>query len=372
MRIAAIASVAAAALAGCGALDNPDLTQGVVSGRLAVQDPAKAYVYVLGRPDVKAPVGADGSFRLEHVPAGVQELVAFDGSTGARRLGVQVVGADVRDVSDLGRLPAAGWVLASSSPISGTTAAGLEFTAVGTVLEHVPASTSGTAWLFPLPAGGYRVRASQPGFLDHEVEVSVAEGQGTGYDAELDVDDKSSAPGCRSCDCEHGLYCASDGHCYECTDSSQCPSGGTCTSDHRCSGASGSTLACGACSTAADCATGPGNAAPACVGGGGMMMSGYCSYACTSSDQCQAGQDCSSNVCEVQMSCLAYENTLGASCTSDSTCQQALHGGRCLGYTQTTPGYCSAACSAATQCPSSVFAGGCGTFGQLSGTYCLR
>ena len=64
----------------CGRLDTPDLAHGAVTGQISGALTG-AYAYVLGLPDIYAPVAADGSFRLDQVPAGEPRIVMFDRSS---------------------------------------------------------------------------------------------------------------------------------------------------------------------------------------------------------------------------------------------------------------------------------------------------
>jgi len=71
-------TLAACALAACGALETPDLSRGDVIGRLAGAAPG-ASIYPLGAPALKVALAPDGSFRLRGLPAGPARLVLFDG-----------------------------------------------------------------------------------------------------------------------------------------------------------------------------------------------------------------------------------------------------------------------------------------------------
>ena len=58
----------------CGELENAPFRIGTVHGRLTESDPSVALVSLMGNPELRSGVAADGSFTLEHVPAGQAEL----------------------------------------------------------------------------------------------------------------------------------------------------------------------------------------------------------------------------------------------------------------------------------------------------------
>lgn len=336
----------AALVLGCGGLEIPDLDHGAVTGQISSAVAGKAYAYVLGSPDITVAAAADGSFRLDNVPAGTAQIVMFDGNVGAESVEVEVNGASVSHV-DLGRtLKPASAILAALSPVAGVSTAQLSFTVAGTPLQNVPGFAGAKLW--PLPAGRFTLLTSLPGFTEASVEVELDEGLDLPELISLDIDPGSAQPGCNgSGGCENGLKCASDGACVECTTNADCPGSGVCEGSHC--GYPGTGTWCQACNRASDCAQGSG---VDClnVNAAGGAVSGYCSYGCASSADCPAGYTCTSRVggssaCEPLVSCLAIKATFGSSCRSDDPCRSALEGGRCLGATSTQPGYCTADCA---------------------------
>ncbi len=332
--------------AACGSLDSPDVATGSVTGRIS-GGTAAGYAYVFGHPEIRAALAADGSFRLDRVPSGEPEIVVFDGAAGAARLGGEVHGADVRQLAATGPLPLASRVVAQVSPVAGTLPQGLRFGVDGTEFQGVAAGEAGTE-LYPLAAGAYVLRVAQPGFHESAVPLEVGEGETIPYEAMLDVDDDAGdLRGCNSSSCEEWLQCnLSDGRCYPCVDaqSKLCP-GATCTGDHLCPAQSGAAAvaSCAGCAVDADCGTGTGRVCIA-ANASGATVPGYCSVACSTSDDCPSGWSCSGGSCKVRLSCAAYLATYGASCSEDDVCQAALANASCRRPSGAQAGRCVAPC----------------------------
>jgi len=194
MRTRRVEWVATAALAGllasCGSLDSPDLSTGVVAGRI---DPAYAggRVYLFGQPEVGQPLAGDGSFHLE-VPSGRVTIVALDGKDRAGLLAADVPGADAvwvgpapaaaggGDSSFPGSpgppLPLAGFIQARAGPTTGPVSTDARFTVSGTDVAGVAPSAAGDALLGPLPPGVFELRVEAPGFAAASVAVTVVAG----------------------------------------------------------------------------------------------------------------------------------------------------------------------------------------------------
>lgn len=194
--ILAVALLAAA----CGGLEAPDLSTGAVAGRVTPAFPG-GRVYVLGRPELAAPLAGDGSFYVGGVPAGPARLVALDGGERAGLLAVEVRGADVTWIgasspapaapppgpsgpsdpasgdSTGPTLPLAGFVHARALGPGGAALADARFTVAGTDLVEVAAGAAGDALLGPLPPGAFElvVRAGGHGELRAAVEVRSGE-----------------------------------------------------------------------------------------------------------------------------------------------------------------------------------------------------
>jgi len=368
------AVLGAAALSACGELSTPDLSTGEVAGRLSGASPG-AYAYVLGAPDLTAPVASDGSFAIARVPAGPQRVVIFDGATRAELTApVEVRGGNRARLPDraAASLPLAGRIVAAARTAGGALATGVRFTVEGTVLRGIPASGTG-ALLGPLPAGAWRLSAALPGFRPLPLSVVVAEGLATGAEVELDVDEAESPRGCQATTCPNGLHCdPADGGCKACVTADHCGADDAC--DPASSTCVEGTLADGAL---CESASGPGFcAAPASPPGAtvawvptpGATVPGYCSLSCGARADCPAGWDCLSGACQVVRTCLATAAAFGSPCTRNDTCQRDLAGGRCLRPDDDHPGSCTAPCSDRAACPAgfACLPGGAGV------DYCQR
>lgn len=340
------ALAAALLAAACGTLEVPDLATGSVAGRIP-GSAAGAYVYVLGAQWIFTYGAADGSFRLDRVPAGRQRLVLFDGSAGAAAVDVLVRGASLAALPALpGQLPAAGGILAAV-PLAGALRQPPAFTVRGTVLQGVPGPA---AALLPLPAGDWEMQVDQPGFRPAVLRVSVAAGQQVAADLVLEVDGSSPQPGCNGCGgCEGSLACAPDGRCLACIPGAPCP-GGTCGANGLCPDPAGG-APCAACASSADC---PGGA---CILAGGETW-GYCSRSCAADADCPAGFACQGSAygaaCLPKTTCSEMRLAFGAPCYKDDVCGEELQLGRCLGARAETPGFCTAPCLLDADCPSAL------------------
>lgn len=375
------AAVAALLAAGCGSVENPDLTTGTVTGRITGASTG-AFAYVLGAPAVHAPIATDGSFRLDRVPAGERKIVLFDGSAGAGAVDVEVEGASIANLPDPGSLPPACAILASAM-LAGAQPTGLSFSvdgallraADGTLVVSVPGPA---AVLFPLPAGDWILRAGQPGFVEKAQGAYVAGGSSWPVDVSLDVESSSDHRGCVSSGCDYSLACnPGDGHCYECVADVDCKTSGASCIDHVC--VSPPPVAdlrmCQACRVVADCGAGPGSEAPACVVAVGATV-GYCSYDCESPAGYPSGYQCDNVPLGVTgnprkawiapVSCLALYTTYGTSCATDEACKVALDGGKCwrpAGVPDSSAGACSGRCTADADCPGWLAGWTCDTAG---------
>ncbi len=352
IRFRQAAPLLAALALGCGALETPDLSHGALTGRIPNAQ-AGAYAYVLGSPEVYALAEADGSFRLDAVPAGQPLIVLFDGNGSAGLYGIQVVGGNIAQLDVYG-LPAASAILAAVNPAAGVSTALLTFTVDGTRLHNVPGTAGARLW--PLPPGSFTLRASLPGFHDALVSVNnLPEATDWPEVVSLDIDSESQSPGCIACGgCQSGLLCATDGKCVECNGNTDCNGGTGVCYEHRCMYPNAGTW-CQACNPAngnTDCASGR-----SCltVNASGGVVSGYCSYDCGT--DCPAGYKCTSlssggQACEPLESCTAIEAAFGSSCSTDDPCKSALEKGRCY-KPPAESGYCTAECTLAGGCPQS-------------------
>lgn len=318
----AIALLVSAGLAaqGCGGMGTPDLSHGVLTGRINGAVTAKAYVYPLGAPQQKVAVAADGSFRLA-ASADTRAVVLWDGSgdpaaatpTGlgrAQLLPVEVRGSDEVNlgefhgegstVSEQQKMPLAGGVLAGASTPTGELCRDPAFEVEGTDQRKVAVGTVPAEYLAPLPGGAYKLRVEMAGFQTKEVDIVVTPGATTPADVGLDIDDHGGSRGCAVTGCPEGFTCDTGS--------------GTCQAPV--------VQGCGA----------------SCGGGG--------------SASCPAGQSCQSGTCSPPRGvekCGYWAAAFGASCTSDDPCRSWLSGGTCL-RGETYAGYCTARCDGQAQC----------------------
>jgi len=189
---------AALLLAGCGGLENPDLSSGAVAGRIAPAFPG-GKVYLFGRPDLAAPLAADGSFYLT-APAGPAVLVALDGGAGAGLIGLVVRGGDITwlgfdpegGAAPVGSADAppvvlapAGFLTVTARSTAGSVLQAARFTLAGTDQRDVAPDATGQAKLGPLPAGTFELRAGAPGLAEARLQVEVVAGQDVARDVTL-------------------------------------------------------------------------------------------------------------------------------------------------------------------------------------------
>jgi hypothetical protein len=347
--IPAIGSLAAlAALAACGGLENPDLAVGAVSGRVANAAAAGGYVYVLGAPDRLGIISSDGSYAVERVPIGGQQLVVVASSGGVTKAELAPVTVSPGTISqaperDAAAMSAAGRILAAARPDGYCSGSLARFTVEGTIHQAVAGEA---VVLGDLPAGSWNLTTRLPGFLSVTRTVFVDAAIDTLADEELVVDDDDEERGCLSSACSGGLHCnPADGTCYPCLDDSQCGGDELCDpGSHNCVADGTGAGLCESATSADQCATGV--LVP--VSGG----PGYCSLDCAAQSDCPAGWSCagSPGQCQVLQTCVATRAMFGSACASSSTCQAALVGGKCYRSDDDEPGYCTASCTVDQQC----------------------
>jgi hypothetical protein len=363
------------AAAGCGRLSDPDLATGQVAGRIAGAQ-AGAYAYVLGSPDRKAALAADGSFAIDRVAAGPQQIVLWDGAAHAELARVEVSGGDRARLPDrvAAAMPLAGRIVAAVRPAGGASSAGVRFTVVGTDqrdVAGVPVGLGEGAVLGPLPAGAWQVVAVLGGFKQlAPLAVSVSEGLSAPADLNLDVQDGGTPRGCQVTSCGNGLQCdPATGTCVACWQDGHCVGGNTCDlATHTCvEGLPGGGALCESAAAATYCArgrlvsTGPGL--------------GYCSQACTLSTECPAGWACAGGVCAVASTCLAATATFGVACAQNDACRDprgGLVGGTCVRSDDDHPGFCSAPCAGEQSCLDAGFGHCLLRSPSSSARYCQR
>jgi hypothetical protein len=342
-------------VAGCGGLDTPDLSSGIVSGRLVGAKPG-AYVYAYGRPDWKVPVAADGTYEVR-APAGSSQVVLFDGESRAELHAVEVKAASRSEAREkrADEMPLAARVVVLARANGGARVKGVKLGVERTDQDRE--SDEGRVELFPVPEGQHDVRGALKGFRETRAGLSLST---RGYDAvpeflievELDPDD-SAERGCVSTSCEDSRRkCGEDdGRCHECDDDpgeDTCGAGLVCD-HHVCVPADGAVHrdTCEPCVSSAQC-------------GGGTCYVENGNGLCVSPDsRCDAGLKQEGTLClpagfapgvSLKYRCDRFESSFGASCLTAQSCQD-LHNGTCYGANGTTPGYCTAACSQDSDCP---------------------
>ena len=151
----------------CGGLETP---VGAVAGRIVGAATTGAYVYPLGRPDLKVDVQPDGSYRLEAVPIELRALVLYDGfpmpDGRAELVQVRLTGGTENRIPDRfggagGLMPIAGTVLAAAVPDGGATPWRPTFTLPATVHAGITPDTGGVREILAAPRRSVR-RRSRP------------------------------------------------------------------------------------------------------------------------------------------------------------------------------------------------------------------
>jgi hypothetical protein len=219
----------------CGGFDNAPFRTGTVRGHLSEADPSVALVSLVGHPEVRGTVAADGTFVLEHVPAGPVELFIVASADKAVRLPVVVPGGGSARLEDV--VPrAAGFLELRVRGPARQRLEGGQVSVTGTPFQRQPLREDGSLRVGPLPEGCYTLEASAISFPVKQTEACVTESESKEVKIQLpgtngDVD--FVPRGCATTGCEHGTHCASDGRCVECLSSEQCAPGRSCR-EQRC------------------------------------------------------------------------------------------------------------------------------------------
>lgn len=349
---------ALASLCACGGLENPDLAVGVVSGRVANAAPSGGFVYVLGAPDRKALLAADGSYTVDRVPIGAQQLVVVSESGGVIRAELVPVNvapgmrAQAPD-RDAAAMSAAGRILAAALPVGGSLASKARFTVDGTIYQDLGA---GSVVVGDLPAGAWTLTTRLAGFLPKKSTVVVSAGGDSSTEEHLDIDDGDEERGCLSATCPNGLQCdGDDGKCVACLADSDCTAGETCyQATHSCMASSGGGGLCDSAASASQCA-------------GNLLVPteegpGYCSVPCPGGQSdCPSGWRCTASTdgprCEVQEECVDVRASFGSTCVTGGGCAEYLYGGICLKAAGAASGYCTASCASDASCSGAGLSG---------------
>jgi hypothetical protein len=359
-----LVALLAFAVAGCGALETPDLEHGNVAGRIQ-GTVAGAYVYPLGAPEKKVLLAADGRFELAGLPLGDTSLMVFDG----RPAGTGHAWLDVVAVTGAGRvqldrdatlMPLAGRVVLAVVPAGGALPSAPRYAVVGTDQAGV-ASATGAAVLFPLAAGSYQVGADMDGYKHHDGQLQVTAGATGAAQIVLDIEGGATA-GCTATGgrCRNELHCDTDGVCVQCrvgaVYATDCPApGSTCDPATRfCTAATAAPYGavCSICTADTDCAgtsgycEKPAGAAPG--------DHGYCTRSDTSA--CPAGFTAATSPtrCIAPLGCAAYFQTFDQSCFDDTLCgvTSGIDGGVCAAADEDhgSSGRCTAPCLQDADC----------------------
>lgn len=221
----------------CGGFDNTPFRTGSVRGHLTEADPAVALVSLVGDPDVRSTVAADGTFVLEGVPAGPVELFIVASADKAVRLPVVVPGGGSARLQNVVPRAAGFLQLRVRGPARQPVENG-QVSVTGTPFQQQRLDTEGGLRVGPLPEGCYTLETSATGFPVKKTEACVVENESSEVKIQLpsmgNDDDEDLLPrGCVTTGCEGGRHCASDGRCVECVSSGQCAPGLSCR-DERC------------------------------------------------------------------------------------------------------------------------------------------
>jgi len=219
----------------CGGFDNTPFRTGTVRGHLTEADPAVALVSLVGDPDVRSTVAADGTFVLGGVPAGPGELFIVASANKAVRLPVVVPGGGSASLQNVVPRAAGFLELRVRGPARQPFENG-QVSVTGTPFQQQRLDEEGGLRVGPLPQGCYTLETSATGFPVKKTEACVEENESKEVKIQLpatgdDVD--RLVRGCGTTGCERGRHCASDGWCVECVSNDQCAPGLSCR-DERC------------------------------------------------------------------------------------------------------------------------------------------
>lgn len=322
----------------CGGFDNTPFRTGKVRGRLTEADPAVARVSLVDNPGLSSTVAEDGSFLLEHVPAGPKELFIVASASKAVRLSVVVPGGGSARLEDVEPREAGFLKLQVKAP-SRLGVGGGQVSVTGTPFEQLRLEDDGVLQVGPLPAGCYLLETSVPGFRVDQTEACVDEREIKKVKINLSkLDENLDDPNCAVAGCERGSSCLPDGRCVECLSDDQCAPGLTCRNE-RCEGPGAPCAPCDGdwkCRTGTRCEELPEGSA-ACVARCDALV------ACAQGFTCQEGR-CLPAPAQLA-DCAAYQN-MGTPCGNDESCRaRGITQGLCVAST------CTYRCTSDTECP---------------------
>jgi hypothetical protein len=215
-------------VAGCGELSNEPFLYSTVQGRLTESDPAVAQVAVVGRPELNAPVAADGSFTLSQVPIGRVDLLVLATQERALRVTVRVEPGRPAVVGELQPRQAASLQLRVKAPGLLRVRSG-SVSVLGTPLLGLALADEGLLRVGPLPQGCYELQVSVPRFPATKAQACVNEGER--QELEVMLPTPLVNQGCASSqECAHGNQCDAQGQCVaqSCSGEPDCPPGLVC------------------------------------------------------------------------------------------------------------------------------------------------
>jgi hypothetical protein len=306
-----------------------------VRGRLTEADPSVALVALVGHPEVRASVAADGGFLLEQVPAGPEELFIVASASKAVRLPVEVPGGGSARLEDV-QPRAAGFLALKVKAPARQRVPGGQVSVTGTPLQQLPLQEDGLLRVGPLPAGCYTLQTAVPGFPLDTTSTCVNEGESEEVEVELSEPDDGAD--CAVTGCERSSRCAPDGQCVECLSADQCATGYACHNE-RCEGPGPLCASCDGdwkCRPGARCEKLAAED-PACL------------EPCDGKKACTQGFTCQGGWCvplPAQFAgCAAYQQ-VGSACDGDASCR-----GRGLSQGQCVDGTCTYRCATDAECP---------------------
>ncbi|PTL82605.1 carboxypeptidase regulatory-like domain-containing protein [Vitiosangium sp. GDMCC 1.1324] len=217
----------------CGGFDNTPFRTGTVRGHITEADPAVALVSLVGNPDIRGTVNADGSFLVERVPAGPGELFIVASANKALRLPVVVPGGGSARLEDV-KPRAAGFLELKVRAPGHQRVGNGQVSVTGTPFQGLQLEENGKRQVGPLPEGCYTLETSVPGFPVKTTDACVGEDEHKEVKIDLpEPDEDFASRGCSVNGCESGSHCAADGRCLECVSDDQCAPGLSCQSE-RC------------------------------------------------------------------------------------------------------------------------------------------
>ncbi|MBN8231790.1 hypothetical protein JYK02_30190 [Corallococcus macrosporus] len=210
-------------LGACGNLDNEPFRAGTVRGRLTEFDPTVALVSVVGAPDLRSGVDAQGRFTLEDVPAGPAELFVLATTDKGVRVPLIVQGGQSVDVPAVAPRPV-GTFFVKIHARGNLKVSQAHASVDGTPIEASGLDDQSPRYVGPLPEGCYGLSVSAPRFLTTAVQGCVDAGKQTVLNVELVPEDSYVQEGCARTGCNSESHCASDGCCVQCLQDSHCVS----------------------------------------------------------------------------------------------------------------------------------------------------